>query len=90
MIRHKLHTPLKYRTEFTVEGDGRFPHDMLRYDACFPRDEGAARDMTAADHDSKHWTVTLVHYSDTATWQPTHGRWASFGWHVVEMRESWA
>ena len=26
--------------EFSVEGDGTFPLDMLRYDECWPSDEG--------------------------------------------------
>lgn len=72
---------------FTVEGYGRFPVDMLRYDACWPKSEG--RDSTAmnGDHDSERRRVVLVTAREHS---PTPGRWESFGWRYIgegEQRE---
>jgi len=74
-----------YRHEFTVTGRGRFPMDMLRYDACYPRD-GEAVVGIEVDWISKTYyralrTVRLVHYGPYG-WSPTEGRWSSFLWGV--------
>lgn len=66
------------RTEFTVEGRGAFPYDMLRYDQCWPKYE---RETIALDRQTDLRTITLVTDAPTT---PTHGRWESFGWRVTE------
>lgn len=59
------------RLVYKVEGRGEFPTDMLRYDAAWPRNEGAqilGRDRR---------TVELTALGCTPK------RWESFGWNVV-------
>lgn len=73
--------------KFTVEGNGYFPFDMLRFDRCFPSTSEDAVAMSA--------TVTLPHrrgegphrvtLSSDERMEPTKGRWASFSWHVREI-----
>lgn len=70
---------------FTVEGPGVFPLDMLRYDACFPYDSYSVGEMVISGRpgaqQEKH-KVTLI-----SRQEPTHGRWESFGWKVIEERK---
>lgn len=87
MARHKLanNGQLYEAAVFPVEGNGVFPLDMLRYDACWPYTE--SQDSTAlggAWHDAKLRRVVLQTNSPTA---PTEGRWKSFGWRVVALKE---
>jgi hypothetical protein len=77
-----------YETRFEVAGTGRFPIDMLRYDAAFPAFETAAGEMSGADRADGPLRVTLTHYHPTKTWMPAAGRWASFGWRVVAVHPS--
>jgi len=74
--------PRKYRVSFDVTGSGRFPFDMLRYDACYPANSEGAVAM-AYDDGAPVRTVTLHHYADAREWHPTERRWESFTWHVV-------
>lgn len=68
---------------FTVEGDGRFPLDMLRYDACWPHwERDALAAQSTGDHDAARRCVVLETHRVEA---PTVARWASFGWRVVGM-----
>jgi hypothetical protein len=70
--------------EFTVQGRGQFPADMLRYDLCWPAHQADA-------HSIESWT-DLVSESGKpfesrrinlrGLKPPTPGRWASFGWMV--------
>ena len=62
---------------FTVMGKGKFPHDMLRYDQCFPCDGISVHNIetdTVAER-----PVKLVSIASTGI---TSLRWASFNWHV--------
>lgn len=73
--------PVKSVFEFTVEGKGTFPIDMLRYDSCWPASEG--RDvpeisLSAIQGRQHQHRVTLIGLRE-----PTVGRWESFGWRVV-------
>lgn len=86
-------TKTKTPTRFVVMGAGRFPIDMLRYDACWPASSEDARKITesivesvthATDEQPRVWQETTEialtiapGYSD-----PTFDRWASFGWMV--------
>lgn len=64
------------RTDFTVEGIGEFPIDMLRYDQCWPVDAQAVRNIT---FDSGRRTVKLA---TNLYYSPNANRWESFGWKV--------
>ena len=57
--------------KFGVEGDGKFPIDMLRYDSCWPH---SSIDVDAFNRKGRR-TITLASYS-----APTIARWESFGW----------
>lgn len=83
-----------WRHTFTVQGSRAsiFPIDMLRYDACFPTDEGECYEIARSQHagwspeEAKRevFAVTLVHYDSSSRWEPTAGRWQSFGWKVAD------
>lgn len=70
----------RYGWRFIVVGCGDFPFDMLRYDECFPVDEGEARDMVI--HNLEQRTVRLERWS-THPRPPTERRWESQGWRVI-------
>ena len=65
-------------TSFIVEGKGKFPHDMLRYDQCFPCD-GISVHNIETDKCPVVRSVKLVSIASTGI---TSLRWASFNWHV--------
>lgn len=60
--------------EFTVEGSGPFPIDMLRYDLCWPAKEAHSYHLLITD-DRRIVLKGLK--------LPTTRRWESFGWRVV-------
>lgn len=64
---------------FTVMGKGKFPHDMLRYDQCFPCDGISVHNIEADTVAVR--PVKLVSIASTGI---TSLRWASFGWYVTE------
>jgi hypothetical protein len=66
------------RLFFVVEGDGRFPFDMLRYDQCWPASE--ADSLRLADEWTAPRRIVLITDSVTA---PTVDPWRSHGWSVV-------
>ena len=74
--------------EFTVEGSGEFPFDMLRYDGCYPASNvpdniiRLARLAYASEESFGTRQVTLV-----GTTAPTLERWRSFGGTVVRARK---
>jgi hypothetical protein len=73
-----------YVQTFSVEGDGQFPIDMLRYDRCYPHTEHESYEiMRSHDGESRKFRVKLqrIVYSKTP---PTQGRWESFCWKVDE------
>lgn len=84
-----------YITDFTVEGRGDFPLDMLRYDQCWPADSAAvtAIETTYGSELERHGStvaqqpglrrIRLRKVSGSGI-GPTEGRWNSFGWRVVE------
>ena len=65
------------RMIFEVEGNGTFPYDMLRYDACHPRSQ---TDVVAMVRNTSVRPVQLAAYVRYADAKPTIDRWASFGW----------
>ena len=72
------------RTYFTVQSGGPvdFPVDMLRFDNCFPADTESALQICGAGARATY-KARQVNLATDAVVHP--GRWASFGWHVVEM-----
>lgn len=65
--------------DFTVEGCGAFPVDMLRYDGCFPVDTADANAMVDEVGRRK---IKLRSYQFHAG-VPTVARWESFNWRVI-------
>ena len=57
-----------------------FPLDMLRHDACWPRnsEDAAHIGLAGTPHEPARATINL-----TGLASPTIGRWASFGWRVI-------
>lgn len=74
---NKIHT----LTAFTVEGTHEFPWDMLRYDRCWPSHEENIVNMNPMGRERlrEPRQVKLIGLR-----YPTKGRWASFGWRVLE------
>ena len=66
--------------QFSVEGRGEFPLDMLRYDCCWP----ATGDDVANLDNWRDASRRVTFNSQKANGKPTDGRWASFGWSVVK------
>lgn len=76
-----------HKTLYAVEGAGRFPFDMLRYDASYPLHEAhTGASGMGGDYDAPRRVVVLVH-EGYREWRPTVARWESFGWRVVELPE---
>lgn len=69
-----------YYHEFEVEGQGRFPIDMLRYDRCFPVTEADSRKIY--DTKSRQYNKILLGAFAHRGWMPTSFRWKQFGWLV--------
>ena len=68
----------QYGWKFVVEGKGRFPTDMLRYDNCYPTHETDANLMR--DRIDARSLITLKTQKEYLT----PARWQSFLWNVVE------
>ena len=76
------------RFEYTVEGVGDFPLDMLRHDCAYPADQESVTAIMAGlrwaasrKRSRERMVVRLV--SDRA---PTPERWRAFGWIVTVSR----
>lgn len=79
--------------EFTVEGAGEFPFDMLAHDACYPRTREDAIGMLLAL--PRRWRRRGV-YGDaeeerihrirlaTSLRPPSIERWQAYGWRVID------
>jgi hypothetical protein len=79
-----------YVTTFTVNGNGEFPMDMLRYDSCHPVGSDDASRIVRSIHryvddnvptEPDRSPIKLRHIGDKG-WRPTAGRWSSFLWGV--------
>lgn len=73
--------PTPKTVTFTVTGRGRFPLDMLRYDACWPVTGDDASKLDSSDYDPADRLPRRVTLR-TASGQPECARWSSFGWSV--------
>lgn len=61
--------------EYYVTGRGKFPIDMLRYDAAWPATSVDGSKME--DYENKPRSIQIRSYQE-----PTIARWSSFGWSV--------
>lgn len=78
---------MQYVHVIKVSGSLPFPIDMLRYDRCTPNTEADSGHIsTSMDADSGSVTVELMKVNSQVKWQPTEGRWLSFGWKVLDVR----
>lgn len=71
-----------------VHGTGAFPIDMLRYDSCAPaREEDSGEiERSHAGHRPSPKPILLARFIQPGVANPaTDGRWASFGWDVIEV-----
>lgn len=71
-----------YVTIFDVDGDGRFPLDMLRYDSCFPRDDVVG--LIGVDGGRRTVRMACYHKLKSKSYI-TPARWESFGWTVTKI-----
>jgi hypothetical protein len=65
---------------FIVEGSGRFPIDMLRYDSAVPASEIDSGEIDRIDVCRIIGLVSPHH--------PTRERWQSFGWKILSTEVS--
>jgi len=70
---------------YKVKGVGRFPIDMLRYDASWPSTE---RDSSIIEHSLIDRAIGAPVCLETYSKGPTKGRWESFLWEVTEIGKS--
>ncbi len=66
--------------EYTVNGDGAFPLDMLRHDRSWPSDQEAVQQIEKAQFHTR--AIRL----ETLERGPDEARWASMGWKVSNIR----
>lgn len=72
-----------------VQGSHRFPIDMLRHDGLVPNTEPDSyiivrsfERVRSFEHGSGQQVVQLRKWAEKS-WEPTRGRWESFGWKVI-------
>lgn len=68
--------------QFEVMGNGDFPFDMLRYDACWPVDSQSAAELDYGDGLEDHRRIRRVKLYSINSSAPTIDRWKSFLWSV--------
>lgn len=73
-------------TDFTVEGRGVFPFDMLRYDECWPVGGAVNLGERATDAEGKE-RKRRVKLRTHQAGAPNVARWESFGWKVTEVQD---
>jgi len=73
---------------FIVEGSGIFPVDMLRYNSCWPTysEDVFAIMMDHTDPEYLEPRKATISAIASKGWKPTEGRWASFGWRVIDHK----
>lgn len=78
--KDRLTTKPTHRYRYFVSGKGKFPFDMLRYDACWPaggEDAALMSDPTTLEEHKKVRSILMYSYRE-----PTIDRWSSFNWSV--------
>lgn len=84
-------TPRMDVTDFTVEGRGDFPLDMLRYDECWPADGDSALRLIKKDKEDRAPGETTFRQVNLRTNRSVNihpKRWDSFNWKVVKVVSS--
>lgn len=77
----------RYLYTVRVEGNLPFPIDMLRYDRCTPKSESdSSFILESLDPMAGRVKLEVVH-TDGSGWSPTDGRWQSFGWEILGVRQ---
>jgi hypothetical protein len=66
--------------EFTVEGAGEFPLDMLRYDQCYPYSA-----VDSALMHREHSERRRIVLQSCSRRMPSRERWQSFTWTIVQV-----
>lgn len=77
-----------YETIVTVEGDGPFPIDMLRYDCCFPDSETMSERIDFLNDQHNRVIELRRRGLNPRLGQHSIGRWRSFGWTVIDERDA--
>jgi hypothetical protein len=72
---------------FTVEGNGQFPFDMLRYDACYPAKSADVIAVHPSGRRDGKIMETRQATLKSLSGPPTVDRWKSYGWIVTEERQ---
>lgn len=75
--------PTTIHITYTVEGEGLFPIDMLRYDGVHPHHETDSYAVAESCLSSRR-TITLRKPNTYKGWKPGISRWESFGWKVID------
>ena len=72
------------RFEYTVEGVGDFPLDMLRHDRAYPADQESVSAITAGFRwaAARRRSRDLIVVRLVSDREPTPERWRAFGWTV--------
>lgn len=73
-------------TSFIVEGTGMFPHDMLRYDRCWPASSNDAANLAWDEGEmplERRQIELEFQHMNHFDQRPTAARWLRFGWRVV-------
>lgn len=79
---------MRWWIEYTVEGQGYFPVDMLRYDRSWPHRQADVGLIDIPEAGRVHHgmrQVDLCMCGQTSKDGPTEARWQSFGWRVVRI-----
>jgi hypothetical protein len=72
---------------FTVIGHGKFPIDMLRYNACFPYQSGDSTKIAHSIKFAEERNEYKINLCQPAGYSPPNiERWRSFGWEVTDFR----
>lgn len=74
-----------------LRGCFNFPHDMLRYDQCYPKSEtdsnAIARTWAMGGSDQDE-VIEVKRVTSNARWEPTKGRWEAYNWKVIGVERS--
>ena len=68
---------------YKVEGCGRFPIDMLRYDQAWPQGVFDSEQIEAGYKINKPYTVNLSRVKYYTDDKINENRWQSFGWKII-------
>ena len=73
-----------YNVWFAVRGHGKFPTDMMRYDACFPHSESDSWRIDDTEARGKRVVIMQRAAAPRKSWTPSP-RWPSYGWEVLSV-----